>query len=135
MTKKKNIPQCSQKTFDKKQLQVIFALADLTDKRPEKQIAKAVGVERHTLTRWKHDPGFMKAVDKLLDINIKAARHAVWKKVVSEATGKSFMDRKLFFQLIGEFQETPTVEVNVPVTTIYLPERKKAEKVVDNKKE
>ena len=108
MGKKKalvSINKGQEKQWSVKHIKAILLLGNLDSTKPEYEIAVDVGIRPETLSRWKRKPKFMEAVNKLLDQHIKAARPAIWKRLVQMAKGKSFLDRKLFFELIGEYKQ------------------------------
>lgn len=100
----KKSPKFPKKRWNRKRIRAIFALADLDNKDPDYMIAAEIGIDRKTLYHWKRDPEFMKVVNQLMDRNIKSVRPAIMRTMAKEALGESFKDRKLFFELTGEYK-------------------------------
>ena len=63
--------------WHRKQVKAIFLLGDPDYDKPDYMIAADIGISDRTLRRWKRKPEFMKAVNELLDKNIKSVRPGV----------------------------------------------------------
>jgi hypothetical protein len=101
--------------FTPKQQMVIDILGDPDDGRNQSEIARDLKMRPETLSRMKRIPGFMDAVNEMLDRNKRHARPSVWKQMVRHAKGRSSADRRLYLQAVGDIKEKADVSNTVAV--------------------
>ena len=103
-------------TFTVKQIRFIEWLAAAkADRRPKTQIdlAKEIGVNDKTLTRWKKLPGFRDAVTARARELLGDDLPQIYDALRKEAIAGSYKHIELSFKLTGEFVERHDINLNV----------------------
>lgn len=75
----------------------------------------ALGFSRDSFYDWSANPEFIAELNRISEQAFGVAKSRIRQKVLEEALKNSQQDRKLFFQLIGDLDESPkqTAIINV----------------------
>lgn len=116
MIPKESKPPAKHK-WSSKQMKAIELLSDPTDSRPQYEIAHLLKIKPPTLSVWKSLPGFMDEVVKRLDAKKTYVKPNIWKQAYLHGCGRSYQDRRLLMEAVGDIKSTnpnvAAVQVNL----------------------